>query len=143
VRRPAEFAANIKEQHGKLTDIAQALGIKAAQRTLRRRFGDADSPDISSSLPRDDIGHSASTARLEPATVTGHNIRMASYEYRIIEDEDGRFLVELWPTRQGGERIFRSRGFQTRELAEAWLVPVQIQSTDPPSPRSRVVYIKR
>jgi tripartite-type tricarboxylate transporter receptor subunit TctC len=31
VRGPAEFAANIKEQHGKLADIAQALGIKAAQ----------------------------------------------------------------------------------------------------------------
>ena len=47
------------------------------------------------------------------------------------------------PTRTGGERIFRSRGFQTRELAEAWLVPVRIQSTDPASPRSRVVYVKR
>ena len=68
---------------------------------------------------------------------------MASYEYRITEHEDGRFHVELWPTRSGGERIFRSRGFQTRELAEAWLVPVQIQSTEPASPRSRVVYIKR
>jgi hypothetical protein len=31
VRGPAEFAANIKEQHGKLAGIAQALGIKAAQ----------------------------------------------------------------------------------------------------------------
>jgi len=31
VRGPAEFAANIKEQHGKLADIAQALGIKAEQ----------------------------------------------------------------------------------------------------------------
>ena len=31
VRGPAEFAANIKEQHGKLADIARALGIKAAQ----------------------------------------------------------------------------------------------------------------
>jgi tripartite-type tricarboxylate transporter receptor subunit TctC len=31
VRGPAEFAANIKEQHSKLAGIAQALGIKAAQ----------------------------------------------------------------------------------------------------------------
>ena len=31
VRGPAEFAANIKEQHDKIADIAQALGIKAAQ----------------------------------------------------------------------------------------------------------------
>ena len=31
VRGPAEFAADIKELHGKLADIAQALGIKAAQ----------------------------------------------------------------------------------------------------------------
>jgi tripartite-type tricarboxylate transporter receptor subunit TctC len=31
VRGPAEFAASIKEQHDKLADIAQALGIKAAQ----------------------------------------------------------------------------------------------------------------
>jgi tripartite-type tricarboxylate transporter receptor subunit TctC len=31
VRGPAEFAANIKEQHDKIADIAGALGIKAAQ----------------------------------------------------------------------------------------------------------------
>jgi len=31
VRGPAEFVANIKEQHDKIADIAQALGIKAAQ----------------------------------------------------------------------------------------------------------------
>jgi tripartite-type tricarboxylate transporter receptor subunit TctC len=31
VRGPAEFAASIKEQHDKLADIAQALGIKTAQ----------------------------------------------------------------------------------------------------------------
>jgi tripartite-type tricarboxylate transporter receptor subunit TctC len=31
VRGPAEFAASIKEQHNKLAEIAQALGIKAAQ----------------------------------------------------------------------------------------------------------------
>ena len=31
VRGPAEFAANIKEQHDKIADIARALGIKAAQ----------------------------------------------------------------------------------------------------------------
>jgi len=34
VRRPADFAAAIKEQHDKLADIAQALGIKAAPRAL-------------------------------------------------------------------------------------------------------------
>jgi tripartite-type tricarboxylate transporter receptor subunit TctC len=32
VRGPAEFAAAIKEQHDKLADVAQALGIKAATR---------------------------------------------------------------------------------------------------------------
>jgi tripartite-type tricarboxylate transporter receptor subunit TctC len=32
VRGPAEFAAAIKEQHDKLADVAQALGIKAAPR---------------------------------------------------------------------------------------------------------------
>jgi tripartite-type tricarboxylate transporter receptor subunit TctC len=31
VRGPAEFAANIKEQHDRIADIARALGIKAAQ----------------------------------------------------------------------------------------------------------------
>jgi tripartite-type tricarboxylate transporter receptor subunit TctC len=34
VRGPADFAAAIKEQHDKLADIAQALGIKAAPRAM-------------------------------------------------------------------------------------------------------------
>jgi hypothetical protein len=37
--------------------------------------------------------------------------------------------VELWSS-QGESRqlIYKTRGFQTRELAEAWMVPVQVRS---------------
>jgi hypothetical protein len=37
---------------------------------------------------------------------------------------------------------YKTRGFQSRELAEAWIVPVEDRSGDPPSPRSRVIYLK-
>ena len=68
---------------------------------------------------------------------------MATYEYRVTEAADGTFPVELWSSR--GDRsqlIYKTRGFQTRELAEAWIVPVEDRSGDPPSPRSRVIYLK-
>ena len=52
-----------------------------------------------------------------------------AYEYRVTEAEDGTFPVELWSS-QGESRqlIYKTRGFQTRELAEAWMVPVQVRS---------------
>ena len=65
------------------------------------------------------------------------------YEYRVTEAADGTFPVELWSSQ--GDRsqlIYKTRGFQTRELAEAWIVPVEDRSDDPPSPRSRVIYLK-
>jgi hypothetical protein len=68
---------------------------------------------------------------------------MATYEYRVTEAADGTFPVELWSSQ--GDRsqlIYKTRGFQTRELAEAWIVPVKDRSGDPPSPRSRVIYLK-
>ena len=68
---------------------------------------------------------------------------MATYEYRVTEAADGTFPVELWSSQ--GDRsqlIYKTRGFQTRELAEAWIVPVEDRSGDPPSPRSRVIYLK-
>jgi hypothetical protein len=72
---------------------------------------------------------------------------MASYEYRVTEAADGTFPVELWRSGEGGRCIYKTTGFQTRELAEAWIVPatevpVEVQSDDPPSPRGRVIYIK-
>jgi hypothetical protein len=68
---------------------------------------------------------------------------MATYEYRVTEAANGTFPVELWSSQ--GDRsqlIYKTRGFQTRELAEAWIVPVEDRSGDPPSPRSRVIYLK-
>ena len=71
------------------------------------------------------------------------SISMATYEYRVTEAADGTFPVELWSSQ--GDRsqlIYKTRGFQSRELAEAWTVPVEDRSGDPPSPRSRVIYLK-
>jgi hypothetical protein len=64
--------------------------------------------------------------------------------YRVIEAPDGTFDVELWSSKGGHARLlYTSRGFQTRELAEAWIVPAEVRSADkPPPPRSRVVYLK-
>ena len=72
---------------------------------------------------------------------------MASYEYRVTEAADGTFPVELWRSGEGGRCIYKTTGFPTRELAEAWIapateVPVEVQSDDPPWPRGRVIYIK-
>ena len=68
---------------------------------------------------------------------------MATYEYRVTEAADGTFPVGLWSSRGGrSQLIYKTRGFQTRELAEAWIVPVEDRSGDPPSPRSRVFYLK-
>ena len=68
---------------------------------------------------------------------------MVTYDYRVTEAADGTFPVELWSSQ--GDRsqlIYKTRGFQSRELAEAWIVPVEDRSGDPPSPRSRVIYLK-
>ena len=48
-----------------------------------------------------------------------------AYEYRVTEAEDGTFPVELWSSRGGrSQLIYKTLAFQTRELAEAWIVPV-------------------
>jgi hypothetical protein len=66
-----------------------------------------------------------------------------AYEYRVTEAADGTFPVELWSSKGGREQlVYKTRGFQTRELAEAWTVPVEVQSGDPPQPRARVTYLK-
>jgi hypothetical protein len=78
----------------------------------------------------------------------GHQLRSGvCSEYRVTEAADGTFPVELWRSGEGGRCIYKTTGFQTRELAEAWIVPatevpVEVQSDDPPSPRGRVIYIK-
>ena len=42
-----------------------------------------------------------------------------AYEYRVTEAEDGTFPVELWSSHRGREQlIFKTAGFQNRELAE-------------------------
>ena len=52
-----------------------------------------------------------------------------AYEYRVTEAADGTFPVELWSSKGGHEQlIYKTRGFQTRELAEAWIVPGRIDS---------------
>ena len=71
-----------------------------------------------------------------------HTSHMAD-GYRVTQAEDGTFPVELWSSKGGHERlIYKTRGFPTRELAEAWMVPVEVPSNDPSLPRSRVVYLK-
>jgi len=66
-----------------------------------------------------------------------------AYEYLVTEAEDGTFPVELWSSKGGREQlVYKTRGFQTRQLAEAWIVPVEVQSDDPPQPRARVTYLK-
>ena len=66
-----------------------------------------------------------------------------AYEYRVTEAEDGTFPVELWNSKGGREQlVYKTRGFQTRQLAEAWIVPVEVQSGGPPQPRARVTYLK-
>jgi hypothetical protein len=68
---------------------------------------------------------------------------MARYEYRVTEAADGTFPVELWRSGRDAQCIYKTRGFQTREQAEAWIVPVEVRSGDPPSsPSSRVIYLK-
>ena len=79
-------------------------------------------------------------AGLERAILAG-----MAYEYRVTEAADGTFPVELWSSKGGREQlVYKTRGFQTRELAEAWIVPVEVQSAtgDPPEPRARVTYLK-
>jgi len=68
---------------------------------------------------------------------------MVTHKYRVTEAADGTFPVELWSSqRDRSQLIYKTRGFQSRELAEAWIVPVEDRSGDPPSPRSRVIYLK-
>ena len=79
-------------------------------------------------------------ADLERAILPG-----MAYEYRVTEAADGTFPVELWSSKGGREQlVYRTHGFQTRQLAEAWIVPVEVQSAtgDPPQPRARVTYLK-
>ena len=88
------------------------------------------------------VGHSVSVQSGGPDWRWPYS-SMATYEYRVTEAADGTFPVELWSSQ--GDRsqlIYKTRGFQTRELAEAWIVPVEDRSGDPPSPRSRVIYLK-
>ena len=42
----------------------------------------------------------------------------------MIEAENGIFAVELW---QSGNCLYEADGFQTREQAEAWISPVEIE----------------
>ena len=81
--------------------------------------------------------------RLVGRTGASHTVNMAN-GYRVTEAMDGTFHVELWSARGGRNRlIYKTRGFQTRELAEAWIVPVEDDPTDGTfPPRSRVVYLK-
>ena len=79
-------------------------------------------------------------AGLERAILAG-----MAYEYRVTEAADGTFPVELWSSKGGREQlVYRTHGFQTRQLAEAWIVPVEVQSAtgEPPQPRARVTYLK-
>ena len=67
------------------------------------------------------------------------------YEYRVTEAADGTFPVELWSSKGGREQlVYKTPGFQTRQLAEAWIVPVEVQSGEAPQlqPRARVTYLK-
>jgi hypothetical protein len=55
-----------------------------------------------------------------------------AYEYRVTQAADGTFPVELWSLHGGRENlIYRTRGFRTRELAEAWIASAQVRSNDP------------
>ena len=77
-------------------------------------------------------------AGLERAILAG-----MAYEYRVTEAADGTFPVELWSSKGGRDQlVYKTPGFQTRALAEAWTVPVEVQSDDPPQARSRVTYLK-
>jgi hypothetical protein len=80
--------------------------------------------------------------RLVGRTGAGHTAGMAD-GYRVTEAMDGTFHVELWSARGGRDRlIYKTRGFQTREMAEAWIVPAEERADGAFPPRSRVVYLK-
>ena len=57
--------------------------------------------------------------------------------YRVIQGEDGTFHVELWSAKGGREQLIYKRAFPTRELAQAWTVPVEVPFNDPARPSSR------
>ncbi len=68
-----------------------------------------------------------------------------AYEYRVTKGADGTFPVELWSSKGGREQlVYKTPGFQTRDLAEAWTVTVEVQSGEAPQsqPRARVTYLK-
>jgi hypothetical protein len=63
----------------------------------------------------------------------------------VTEAADGTFPVELWSSKGGREQLlYKTPGFQTRQLAETWIVPVEVQSAEAPQlqPRARVTYLK-
>ena len=77
-------------------------------------------------------------AGLERAILAG-----MAYEYRVTEAADGTFPVELWSSKGGREQlVYKTPGFPTRQQAEAWIVPVDVESRDPAQPRARVTYLK-
>jgi hypothetical protein len=84
----------------------------------------------------------SATRRLVTRTGASHTASMAE-GYRVTEAMDGTFHVELWSARGGRDRlIYKTPGFQTREQAEAWIVPVEDDPADATfPPRSRVVYL--
>ena len=66
-----------------------------------------------------------------------------AYEYRVTEAEDGTFPVELWSSHRGREQlIFKTAGFQNRELAESWIIPAPLRSIDQLNQACVVVYRK-
>ena len=66
-----------------------------------------------------------------------------AYEYRVTEAEDGTSPVELWSSHRGREQIiFKTAGFQNRELAESWIIPAPVRSIDQLTQARVVVYRK-
>ena len=66
-----------------------------------------------------------------------------AYEYRVTEAEDGTFPVELWSSQGGREQlIYKTAGFQNRELAESWIIPAPLRSIDQLTQARVVVYRK-
>jgi hypothetical protein len=70
------------------------------------------------------------------------------FENFILKSDQPLYTHCLQHSVHWSERLlYKTRGFQSRELAEAWIspaqeVPVQVQYNDPPQPRARVTYLK-
>ena len=101
----------------------------------------ANSP--SDVLASGNVGHALLRTDWRAGPEASHTANMAD-GYRVTEAMDGTFHVELWSARGGRNRlIYKTRGFETREQAEAWIVPVEDDPADATfPPRSRVVYLK-